>query len=77
MISSVLFQNVIDAVILHSPITSMNIPFQDNQCYIKTQAHKHLSVLTGICVLSSRTPYVPNRMKHWTKDYKLALTFNL
>lgn len=55
----------------------MNISFQDNQCYIKTQAHKHLSVLTGICVLSSRTPYVPNRMKHWTKDYKLALTFNL
>lgn len=75
MIASVLFQNVIDTCSYIAQ--SYYIPFQDNQCYIKTQAHKHLSVLTGICVLSSRTPYVPNQMKHWTKDYKLALTFNL
>lgn len=38
--------------------------------------HRHSSLLTGICVLSSRAPYVLYRMKHWTRNYKSASTSN-
>ena len=44
---------------------------------LHTQTHRHTSLLTGICVLSNRAPYVHDRMKHWTRDYKLALTSDL